>query len=83
MVSGCLNGSGRRLLKLCMVIGFTVIGTKAMAIEGPSFIVCLHEGAIDIRDHQAAVAGGRQRPGRYGPGRHGPGRHGPGRYGIV
>lgn len=39
-----------------MLIGFTTIGTPAMAIEEPKFTVSLHEGAIEVRDYQAAVA---------------------------
>lgn len=38
-----------------LLIGFTPIGTPAMAIEEPKFTVSLHEGAIEIRDYQAAA----------------------------
>jgi hypothetical protein len=41
---------------LGLVIGFTLTGAPAMAIEEPKFTVSLHEGAFEIRDYQAAIA---------------------------
>jgi hypothetical protein len=47
------NGhAGRRLL----AIVFAITGTPAMAVEEPKYAVSFHEGAIEIRDYQAAVA---------------------------
>ena len=46
----------RLLLTLGTLIGFTVIGTPAMAIEEPKFTVSLHEGAFETRDYPAVVA---------------------------
>ena len=41
---------------LVLLLGFTVIGTPAMATEEPKFSVFFQEGAFEIRDYQAAVA---------------------------
>lgn len=39
-----------------LLIGFTLLGAPAMAVEEPKFTIVLHEGAYEIRDYQAAIA---------------------------
>ena len=61
--SYCTFGNGNRrdgalavLLLASLFIAFIITGTPAVAIEEPKFTVSLHEGDIEIRDYQAAVA---------------------------
>ena len=38
------------------VLGATLIGTVAMAVEEPAFKAVLREGAFEVRDYPALVA---------------------------
>ena len=44
-----------RLVVLCVTLGANLIGTRAMAVEEPTFQIVLREGAFDIRDYPALV----------------------------
>ncbi len=44
----------RRIL-LGAILGFTLIGTQAMAVEEPAFKSLVHDGAFEIRDYPSLV----------------------------
>jgi hypothetical protein len=44
-----------RRIVLCAVLGATLFGTEAMAVEEPAFTAVLQEGAFEVRDYPALV----------------------------
>jgi hypothetical protein len=44
-----------KLVLIALLVSFTLIGSRALAIEEPKFTLVLNEGLFQIRDYQAAV----------------------------
>ena len=44
-----------RRMVLGAILGATLFGTEAMAVEEPAFKAVLHEGAFEVRDYPALV----------------------------
>ena len=49
---------------LALVAGFVLVGSPAMAVEEPSFVVSVREPGFEVRDYPALIAAQVEASGR-------------------